>query len=241
MGLPASALQFVCPVVAAAVLVYRQGGTAGVVDLLKRTVRPQLALCKPWYLVSVSLVPAALLLSYWALRLAGLPLTGPVSSVRAAPALLLVFLIAAACEEAGWMGYAVNPLRRRWGALSTGVVLGVVWGVFHLVPLLEAHRTPTWIAGWFLSTVAARVLIVWLYSSTRKAILPAIFFHAMLNVGGSFFPNDNEAYTQIAFGIVLGLAAVVAVVVWGPKTLSGPTARAWQRRRPRPAPWLTAG
>lgn len=31
---------------------------------------------------------------------------------------------------------------------------------WHIVPLVQAHRSPAWIAGWCLGTVASRVLIV---------------------------------------------------------------------------------
>ncbi|MEU1631105.1 CPBP family glutamic-type intramembrane protease [Streptomyces sp. NPDC020096] len=48
----------------------------------------------------------------------------------------MVFLLAAACEELGWSGYATDPMLRRWGLLTTGVLLGGFWGLWHVVPLL---------------------------------------------------------------------------------------------------------
>lgn len=221
MGLPASALQFVCPGVAALILRYRRGGGVPLRRGLGTLVAPRpVAHGWTWYAIALGLVPVALVLAYRVLWLAGATPTGPVTPVTAAPALLAVFAVSAAFEEAGWMGYALPRLRRRRNALSAGLILGVVWAVFHLVPLFEAGRPPAWIAGWFVGTVAARVLIVWLCANAR-ALLPAILLHTTLNLGGSFFPGYAGAAPQIALGVILALVAVVVVAVCGRHTLTG--------------------
>lgn len=50
--------------------------------------------------------------------------------------------VSAAAEESGWMGYAVDPIHARTSALNAGLVLGGAWAVWHLVPLVHAHRPP---------------------------------------------------------------------------------------------------
>lgn len=50
--------------------------------------------------------------------------------------------VSAAAEESGWMGYAVDPIQARTSALTAGLVLGGAWAVWHLVPLVHAHRPP---------------------------------------------------------------------------------------------------
>ena len=37
-------------------------------------------------------------------------------------------------EEPGWTGFAVPRLRRRFDGLSTGLIVGFVWGVWHFLP-----------------------------------------------------------------------------------------------------------
>jgi hypothetical protein len=64
------------------------------------------------------------------------------------------------------MGYAMPLMRRRgWRTSASSLAIGLIWAMWHYVPLLEAGRTPAWIAWWSLGTVAARVIIVWLYDS----------------------------------------------------------------------------
>lgn len=46
-------------------------------------------------------------------------------------------------EELGSSGYVLDPLQERWNALQSSGILGVVGVVWHLVPLLLIHRSPT--------------------------------------------------------------------------------------------------
>lgn len=125
------------------------------------------------------------------------------------------------------MGYAAGPLLDRRGVLGTGLIIGVVWGAWHVVPLLQAGRSPAWIAWWFLGTVAARVIIVWLYAGTGGSVPAAVVVHAMLNVMPSLLPGYTAGDTLIACSGLIGALVAVALLVWS----AGPASS----RTPRPA------
>lgn len=74
-------------------------------------------------------------------------------------------------EEAGWMGYAADPLMQRWTALQTGVMLGTVWAIWHVIGDFQAHHPIWWIVGQFVFTIAVRVLMVWIYNNTERSVL----------------------------------------------------------------------
>ena len=82
----------------------------------------------------------------------------------------LAFFVGALGEELGLSGYAIDPLQERWNILMASLFLGVVGVLWHLVPLLLLHRSPTWIAWWRLYAVAARILMVWLYNDIGKSM-----------------------------------------------------------------------
>jgi membrane protease YdiL (CAAX protease family) len=89
-------------------------------------------------------------------------------------------------EEVGWTGFAVPRLRLRYGMVTTGLIVGVLWGAWHLLQGL-------WISGTysgalplalfvllnFFSGVAQltayRVLMVWVYDRT-ESLLPVRVF-----------------------------------------------------------------
>ncbi len=219
MSLPVSALQFVCPLIAALILVHRERGRRGVATLLRRLVDP--AGIKAWFVPALLVMPGIYLLSYFAMRVLGRPLPEPKISLVSLPILLVVFFIAAAGEEGGWSGYAVDPMQRRRTALTAAVILGPVWGLFHVVPDIQAHRDAAWIV-WQRGVydVGLRVLIVWLYNNTGKSVLAAILVHDTDNVSASLFPNDGSHYDPAFTGVITAATAVIVALLWGPRTLA---------------------
>lgn len=214
--LPISALMTFCPMTAALILVYQENKMAGVRTLLKRSFDFKRIKATVWYVPIVFLMPGIVVLSYGVLRLMGPALAIPRFSVLAALVISLAFFIGALGEELGWSGYITDPLQERWNALQASLLLGLVWSVWHFVPLMQAHRSPEWIAWWSLGTLALRVLMVWLYNNTGKSVFGMALFHAMINVcwflAPVFFPS-------IA-GLITAFAAVIVTVIWGPRTLT---------------------
>jgi CAAX protease family protein len=219
-GLPVASLGAVCPTIAAVIVVYRDHKAAGVAALLKRAFDFTQITAKVWYIPTLLLMPLVMALSFGALRLAGVPV--PIPRLAVLPVLLLcvLFFISALAEELGWSGYATDPLQERWGALWASLALGVVWAIVHYAALLQAHRSVGWIAWWSLFTVAARVLIVWLYNNTGGSVFVAALFHMMINVTWQLFPVDGSYYDPRITGMLTAAAAVIVVVIWGPRTLA---------------------
>jgi hypothetical protein len=134
---------------------------------------------------------------------------------------LKFFLLVFALSLPFWLaspfiGYQFVP-----GVPVTALILGLVWTVWHIMPLLQVHRSPTWIAWWCLGTVAARVLMVWLYNNTGKSVFAMAVFHTTVNVTWQSFPIRGSCWDPRVNGVIMAIAAVLVVVVWGPRTLAG--------------------
>ena len=75
-------------------------------------------------------------------------------------------------EEFGWRGYALPHLQTRMGWRPASLMLGLVWGLWHL-PLffisdtVQAHMT---LALFLPSTVAMSVIFGWLALHTRGSV-----------------------------------------------------------------------
>jgi membrane protease YdiL (CAAX protease family) len=99
---------------------------------------------------------------------------------------LAVALVAGIVEELGWTGFAVPTLRRRLSAMTTGLVVGLVWGLWHVLPKIwgaAAHDLVAYMPADLLCAVVGltgyRILMVWVYDRTAS-LLVAIFMHMSL-------------------------------------------------------------
>ena len=126
-------------------------------------------------------------------------------------------------EELGWTGFAVPTLRRRYSALATGLIVGLLWGTWHVLIAVWASRglageapLTGFIAGflafYFVALPAYRVLMVWLYDHTASLLL-AMLMHAVLSAS-TIVLQPASAHGQFTWNFVLGalLWAIVAVV-----------------------------
>lgn len=209
-GLPLSALMAFCPLLAAAGLEYRRGGQIGVNTLLRRAVDYRRIPSPAWYLPILLLNPMVALAVYSLLRGRGVPLPEAEFRPGVVLGLTLAFALSAVGEEAGWSGYALDPLLARRGALQAALILGVVGATWHLIPFLQAHRSAEWIAWQCLKTVTTRVLIVWIYTGTNRSVFATILFHISDNLSAFLFPHYGSHYDPQLTGLILaGLAAGV--------------------------------
>jgi membrane protease YdiL (CAAX protease family) len=220
-GLPVSSLMAFCPLIAASILVYKEDKITGVTGLLKRSFDYKRIRAKVWYIPAILLMPGIAVLAYGLIRLLRLPLP-PITQFPglSGVAMFLAFFIAGLGEELGWMGYVIDPLQDRWNALQAGLLLGLVWVAWHIVPFAQAGRSPTWIAWQSLNMVAIRVLLVWLYNNTGKSVFAAVLCHAMVNLSWQLFPNNGSHYDPCITGLITAFAAVIVIVIWGPQTLT---------------------
>jgi uncharacterized protein len=210
MNLQVSSLMVICPLVAAAILIFRVEGFDGIMRLLMRALDYRSMTNRRWYAAIVFLNAAILLGAYGITVTLGWPPPRLHVPQLALPLLLLIFLVSAVCEETGWTGYATDPLQDRWSQLTAGLIIGSLWAVWHVVPLVQASYSPAWIAWKSLETLSARFLIVWIYNSTGKSVFAAVVFHAVSNVGFSLFIDLSSRYY---IAVVAVLTAITAAIV----------------------------
>ncbi len=83
---------------------------------------------------------------------------------------IAVAVVAGIVEELGWTGFAVPTLRRRYGPVATGLIVGVLWGAWHFLPKIcgaAAFDLVAYMPADLLSAVVGltgfRILMVWVY------------------------------------------------------------------------------
>lgn len=218
--LPVSAFAAFNPMIAALILTYWQSGIGGIKDLFKKAFDFKKINNRLWYIPIVILPLLVYALSYAVMRLAGRPLPELEIQIMLIPVFAAVFILFGIGEELGWMGYAVDPLQKRWGALKAAVVIGIVWGLFHLIPDLQNNQTADWIFWQRFGTILLRILIVWIYNNTGKSVFSSILFHAANNLGWALFPNFGTHYDPFVTGIILCFVTGIVIFGWDAKTLT---------------------
>jgi uncharacterized protein len=220
INLPISALMTFCPMIAAAILVYRKQKKQGVKQLLKQVFDFKKIKNKKWYLPIVLLLPFIALLSYWYVKFTGVLLPLPPLSLLSVCIFFVVYFIGAIGEELGWSGYIITTMQNKYGALKASIIIGIVWAVWHIIPYYQAHQTSGWIVWQCVGTIFLRIIMVWIFNNTGKSIFAMILFHTMLNISPYLIPNYGVHYNPFIFCMLLMIVVIIIVWLWDAKTLT---------------------
>ncbi len=210
------------PFIAALVMVRRSRGRGAIMALLKRGW--SFDFDKRWLVPTILLAPAMAAVTVGVMALTGQQVAWEygLSAVAIVPMALFILVMNAAPEEYGWRGYALEPMMSRLGALGASLVLGAVWGLWHL-PLhfiagTVQENIP--IYQFILQQMVLAVFYTWLFANTRGAVSIAILFHTIANVVGAAVPTWTTEQGRWTGFLVQLAFAVVIVLVWGPRRLS---------------------
>jgi membrane protease YdiL (CAAX protease family) len=121
-------------------------------------------------------------------------------------------------EELGWRGFALPMLQRRFSALNAALILGVIWGIWHLPSFLISgtNQSAMSLPIFLLGSVALSVLMAVIYNGSGGSVLLPLLAHWMVNATMGYFVGGGMAYTTTIWILV----AIVLVLVLGAKNLS---------------------
>ena len=198
IGFPITLIGAFGPTFAAIILTYQKDGTESVKQLLKRGLEFRIG--KKWYIPVLLLSPiiifsgfvVTMVISGQAVALFDITLIG--TGIFMFIVLLPLLLIGGPInEEFGWRGYALDRLQTKWNALVASIILGVIWGLWHL-PLFFVEGTgqqmfldylPIVALLYFVEVPLLAILFTWLHNNTGGSILVAILFHLTWNAASN--------------------------------------------------------
>jgi membrane protease YdiL (CAAX protease family) len=191
----------------------------------------------------VLLMPATSLVTVALMSALGMPIAWQYGQPWQAwgPIFVQVLLLNALAEEYGWRGYALGRMFSRMpgraGALAASLVLGALWGLWHLpLHMIEGTaQSAIPVYQFVLQQMVLAVYYTWLFNHTRGSVLVAILFHAFANVVGAAVPTWATSEGRwIGFAVQLAFAAAI-VAIWGPRHLSQSPAGRFQPSPDEPA------
>jgi membrane protease YdiL (CAAX protease family) len=203
-------------------------GRAGLRELLARLLRWRVG--ARWYAVALLTTPLVMTAVLLALSFTSPEFLPAIVTTGDKATLLLlgivVGLVGGFLEELGWTGFAIPRLRLRYGVLATGLIVGVLWGAWHLLQMWWVGGTSTgalplvlFLPLFFFSSVtqltAYRVLMVWVYDRT-ESLLVAMLMHASYIASTLFIfspmPIAGVPFLTYAWVFAAALWLVVAAV-----------------------------
>jgi CAAX protease family protein len=199
------------------------GGLSAVRDLFSRMIRWRVH--PIWYVAALLLTGILSLVSIGIhIALGGTHQVGVLLSLRdLLPSLLFQIFFFLLTEETAWRGFALPRLQARYSALTASLILGVLWGLWHL-PLFfipGSFQSTVPFIGFILSAVATTIMMTWLFNHTRGSVLIAAIFHGATDA--------TIAYSNVMSGdlrlfwvfiVVQWLAAALIILTQGQAYLS---------------------
>lgn len=203
------------PGIAAIVLSLRRFGGGGAGNLLRPLLR---------WRIKTGVYVAAGLSSFGASIVAYELVTrlGPTCSPLTSPFdLLMYFLLilplSALWEETGWRGFLLPSLMKTMSGLRAALLIGVIWGTWHLPIFLAAHSTLD--AGlaefgvMFFGCIAMSIILTRLYLQSRGSLLICVLFHNAVNAGGYYFFNGIPGSSLLPLAVITAILGIVAVAL----------------------------
>lgn len=212
------------PTLASVLLTWRQEGADGLRRLGRRLV--QFNIGWRWYLAAIAVVIFVTLGKLSILSLLGETFDLALFITQAG-SLLPLFVLGPLSEELGWRGYALDRLQKKYGALTSALIVGLAWGLWH-GPLFamvgtSQHELAVPFVGFVAGMMFQSVLYTWLHNNTGGSLWTALFFHWVSTYAMQVVSSgvSRSVFYNWLENLPLLILAGFVVLSWGPRTLKG--------------------
>jgi CAAX protease family protein len=175
-----------------------------------------------WYAGAILGVPAAMILTGVALNGGDIHVPGATVFVVLLPGLVFQMVTTGLAEEPGWRDFALPYLQPKFGPLRGTLILGPLWGLWHL-PLFfsEWGQWPdvtVWTIVKFIATTTLfSILMTWVFNRSGQSLPIAMLVHTSVNntisiAWADLFPGATTDDIAWVFLLASGLAAAVVLI-----------------------------
>ncbi|HEX3792338.1 MAG TPA: type II CAAX endopeptidase family protein [Pseudonocardiaceae bacterium] len=174
-----------------------------------------------WYASVLIGVPVVLVVT--SLPLSGGHVALPSATILVAylPILFLEMITTGIAEEPGWRDFALPRLQRRYGPLVGTLILGPIWGAWHLPLFLTEWGGPdvTWSTPveFIAAAVMFSLVMTWVFNRTGESLPLAMILHTSVNTFFSvawsgIFPTLSSRDTSHVLLISSTAVAIVLLI-----------------------------
>jgi membrane protease YdiL (CAAX protease family) len=208
------------PLISGLLMIGVVDGKKGFSDLVSRILKWRVGVA--WYAVALLTAPLVFVAVHFLLSLIS-PVYSPGFLSPNGTSLVLMSILSGLmvgfCEEIGWFGFAIPKLRLRYSILTTGLLVGVIWGAWHIMANdIWAIRT---YAGGLNPVVYAvfsgisflvgqlppyRILMVWAYEKTGSLLLMMVMHSSLTACSIAFSPTSMAGWQVFIYSLSVAAA-----------------------------------
>ncbi|RPI86391.1 MAG: CPBP family intramembrane metalloprotease [Chloroflexi bacterium] len=211
------------PSLLAIFLTWKKEGVSGLRILGRRII--QFKLGWRWYVFTLLIVMAGTAGQLTINKLLGNTFNGYLFLAQLGSFLPLLIL-GPLSEEIGWRGYALGRLQTQWNALTSSLIVGLFWALWHL-PLFmmmgtSFHESGDPFIGFLIKMMASSIFYTWLYNNTKQSLWSAILLHWLYTYAAQVVSSGiarSPLYNCLEYLPYVIMAAIV-VLICKPQTLS---------------------
>jgi membrane protease YdiL (CAAX protease family) len=181
---------------AALLAAWLRSGWEGIRDLFSRLLRWRVS--ARWYAVAILTAPLSTVLVLASLSLFSPEFSSAFSVSEDKLSLVIMWIVSGLMvgffEELGWTGFAIPRMRRNYGVFTTGLIVGLLWGAWHLLVNLESDTfvgavpLALLFARLFTWLPAYRILMVWVYDHTESQLVVTLMHISLVATTGILDP-----------------------------------------------------
>jgi membrane protease YdiL (CAAX protease family) len=115
-------------------------------------------------------------------------------------------------EELAWRGVALPKLQERFSQHTASLIIGIIWGVFHVPIFLMKGGHPGGFPFhlYMVMVVAMSFIMTWAFNGTGRSLLIVHLLHQFMNTWGELLPS----YPKAVGSVIPGILSTVLLVLW---------------------------
>jgi len=175
-----------------------------------------------WYAVALLTAPAVFLPVQFTLSLFSpayqFGFLGPDGASLAIMAIISGIMVGI-CEEIGWFGFAIPKMRLRFTPLATGLIIGLLWGLWHImandiwaiktysgdIPVV-LYAVLTGLSYLIGQLPPFRILMVWAYERTGSLLLMVVMHFSLTACSISFASQTASGWQVFIYSLSIAAA-----------------------------------
>ncbi len=239
-GMPASSVQFdglynefgpiimlpflLGPSIAGLIMNGITEGKKGFSNLFSRLLKFKIGI--GWYGLALLMVPMVVISTLSLLSLTSSPFYPEIVTSNNKLIVLLTGLglgISTIFEEIGWTGYVIPKLRKRYSSLVTGLIVGFLWGVWHILPTLWGSGNSNGLLSinlfigpvtfYFLVLPIFRIIMVKAYDHSNSLLLATLMHGVLTACTVVIFSPKVRGFSLSGYYVILACVFLIVYFV----------------------------